>query len=45
MENKRLSILDLVIESHIGLEQQGPGSPEMTIRALSFLENIDKNIK
>ena len=45
MENKRPSILDLVIESHIGLERQGPGSPEMTIRALSFLENIDKNIK
>lgn len=43
MEDKQLSIMDLIIESHVGLERQGPGSPEMTIKALSFLEN-PKNI-
>ncbi|MCL2284634.1 MAG: class I SAM-dependent methyltransferase [Fibromonadales bacterium] len=42
MENEQLTILDLIIESHTGLERQGPGSPEMTIKALSFLDNRDK---
>ena len=39
MENKEISMLDMLIETHIGLERQGPGSPEMTVRALSFIEN------
>jgi len=42
MENKRPSSLDLIIETHVGLERQGPGSPEITIKALSFLDNINK---
>jgi len=42
MADKQLSILDLIIETHVGLERQGPGSPEMIIKALSFLDNIDK---
>ena len=42
MENEP-SIIDLIIETHIGLERQGPGSSEMTIKALSFLDNLDKN--
>lgn len=42
MENKQPSVLDLVIETHMGLEREGPGSPEMTVKALSFLDNIDK---
>ena len=42
MENKQPSMIDLVIETHAGLERQGPGSPEMTVKALSFLEDIDK---
>ncbi|MDR0515787.1 MAG: class I SAM-dependent methyltransferase [Fibromonadaceae bacterium] len=37
------SILDLIIETHAGLERQGPGSSEMTIKALSFLDNLNKN--
>ena len=41
MENERPTILDLIIETHIGLERQGPGSPEMTLKALSFLDNLD----
>jgi SAM-dependent methyltransferase len=40
--DKQPSMIDLVIEAHKDLERQGPGSPEMTIKALSFLENIDK---
>jgi SAM-dependent methyltransferase len=42
MENEQLSILDLIVETHVGLERQGPGSPEMTIKALSFLDNLNK---
>ena len=42
MENKQPSIMDLLIETHAGLERQGPGSPEMTRRALSFLDNLDQ---
>ena len=38
MENKQVSMLELLIETHIGLERQGPGSPEMTIKALNFLD-------
>ena len=42
MENVQISIPDLICESHVGLERQGPGSPESTIKALSFLDNPDK---
>lgn len=31
--------MNLLIETHVGLERQGPGSQEMTKKALSFLEN------
>ncbi|WCF05933.1 hypothetical protein NDS46_16280 [Paenibacillus thiaminolyticus] len=37
MENKQLSMFDILIETHTGLTRQGPGSPEMAIKALSFL--------
>lgn len=40
MENEQPTILDLLIEAHVGLERQGPGSPEMTNKALSFLDNL-----
>jgi len=42
MENVQISIPDFICESHVGLERQGPGSPESTIKALSFLDNPDK---
>jgi SAM-dependent methyltransferase len=42
MENKELSMLDLLIEVHTWLERQGPGSSEMTTKALSFLGNISE---
>ncbi|MCL2801541.1 MAG: class I SAM-dependent methyltransferase [Treponema sp.] len=41
MENKQPTMLDLIYESHIGLERQGIGSPEMTIKALSFIDNLN----
>ena len=41
MENE-LSMMDILIETHAGLERQGPGSTEMTVRALSFLDNFYK---
>ncbi len=44
MENEQTSIHDfdvsLICELHVGLERQGPGSPEMTMKALSFLDNL-----
>ncbi|MDR0409779.1 MAG: class I SAM-dependent methyltransferase [Spirochaetaceae bacterium] len=45
MKNKQPSIFDLVVETHIGLERQGPGSPEATIKALSFLDNHNKDFR
>ncbi|MDR2887854.1 MAG: class I SAM-dependent methyltransferase [Bacteroidales bacterium] len=36
-----MEIIDCICETHIGLERQGPGSPEMTIKALSFLDNLN----
>lgn len=43
MKNKEITEFDLLIESHLGLERQGPGSAEMTIKALSFIKNLDSN--
>ena len=42
MEKDELSMMDLLIETHIGLERQGPGSPEMVIKALSFIDDLNK---
>jgi ubiquinone/menaquinone biosynthesis C-methylase UbiE len=39
MKNEQISIIDLIIETHVGLDRQGPGSTEMTIKALNFLKN------
>jgi len=41
MTDKQLSMYDAIIETHVGLERQGPGSPEMTTKALSFLGDFD----
>jgi SAM-dependent methyltransferase len=38
MDNEQIPIIDLIIEVHIGLQRQGPGSQEMTAKALSFLD-------
>jgi len=45
MTNEELSMLELLIETHIGLERQGPGSPEMTIKALSFIDVFNDNAR
>jgi len=42
-ENEQISMLDILIGTHTALERQGPGSPEMTARALSFLGGFDEN--
>ena len=39
MENEQISIDDLLYEIHAGMERQGIGSPEMTVKALSFLDS------
>ena len=41
MADEQLTILDLIVETHVGLERQGPGSPEMTNKALRFLDNLN----
>jgi len=39
MDNHQPSIDDLVTETHVGLERQGFGSPEMTMKAFSFVDD------
>ena len=41
MENKEPTFLELLLEAHIGLERQGPGSVEVTERALELLGPLD----
>ena len=42
METNQLTMIDLLLETHVGLERQGPGSPEMTYKALEFLDDLDR---
>lgn len=49
MENEHSTIHDfdfsLICEYFLGLERQGPGSPEVTLQALNFIDNLtDKSI-
>ena len=41
-ENNQPGFLDLLLEAHIGLERQGPGSRETVERALSFLGDLSR---
>ena len=47
MSNKNKSIhefdFNLICEYFSGMERQGPGSPEVTIKALSFIDNLTGN--
>jgi len=49
MENEQSSVhefdVDLICEYFSGLERQGPGSPEVTMRALSFTGNLSDESK
>ena len=42
MENKQPSFLDLLLEAHIGLERQGPGSRETIEKALGFMGDLSR---
>ncbi len=42
MANTQPTFLDLLLEAHIGLERQGPGSPETVRMALGFLGDSDR---
>ena len=42
MTNEQPAYMDLLIESHLNLKRQGPGSVDMTVRALSFIDNLDQ---
>lgn len=49
MSNEQSTNLDfqmkLLCELHENLERQGPGSAEMTVKALSFLEGLNENAR
>jgi len=45
MTNEQPTYMDLLIESHLYLERQGPGSRDVTIRALSFIESPDQVLR
>ncbi|MBO4349330.1 MAG: class I SAM-dependent methyltransferase [Proteobacteria bacterium] len=42
MENADPQIIDLLLEAHIGLDRQGPGSSEVINQALGFLGSPDQ---
>ena len=42
MDNNKITELDLLIESHVDLFRQGPGSNEITAKALSFIEGLNE---
>lgn len=42
LETKHLSMVDLLLETHIGLERQGPGSSEVVEQALGFLKPLNR---
>jgi SAM-dependent methyltransferase len=39
MENKELTMIDIIIESHKDLDRQGPGSADATLKAFSFIDD------
>ena len=43
MEKEEISIMDLIIETHVGLNRQGPGSDDMTLKAICFMESFNRN--
>ena len=42
LETKHLSMVDILLETHIGLERQGPGSSEAVEQALGFLKPLNQ---
>ena len=45
MELTEITIFDLLVEAHVGLNRQGPGSSEMTLRALRFVDGLNEDSK
>ena len=39
MDNKLLTMMDVLVKTHARLEWQGPGSTKATLKALSFIDN------
>jgi SAM-dependent methyltransferase len=42
MENQAVSMVEMIIKTHIDLERQGPGSRDITLKALSFIDDLNK---
>ena len=42
MGNKQITMMDALIEAHVGLERQGPGSKDVTLKALSFIDHLSE---
>ena len=42
LETRHLSMVDILLETHIGLERQGPGSSEAVEQALGFLKPLNQ---
>ncbi len=42
MENRQPTIIELLLEAHIGLDRQGPGSRDAVKQALKFLGPLDR---
>lgn len=42
---KELTEFDLLIESHLDLERQGPGSDEAVINALSYVKKLELKLQ
>ena len=49
MSNENTSIhefdMQMICEYFSNVERQGPGSPEVTLKALSFIDNLSKESK
>lgn len=45
MKNKQISFEELICGTHLDLKRQGPGSAEMTLKALSFIDNLGENAR
>lgn len=45
MTNKEITDFDLLIESHLDLDRQGPGSEKITKKALSFIPALDEGTR
>lgn len=45
MEEESPSFLELICETHLSLDRQGPGAQEITLKALSFIGDLSENAR